>query len=216
MSKSKVEDLKERFIRGELTPKQAKKILQERGLREVESWKWWVYGLIIFAAYFILWLLPTLSQGPLKHFNLESLECFTQLTVYHFPMVVIYLSGVILAIDIAFAIWMHMSHVKWGGFKESGETLIFYRKGPFVFMRHPGVFGMVVGFAFLPIVMSFVIKFTPLTVAAIIIFLAYNYHYVLCEEKMNLKKWGDEYRRYMKEVPRFNFILGLWRFRKQK
>jgi len=24
-------------------------------------------------------------------------------------------------------------------------------------------------------------------------------------------KWGDDYRQYMKEVPRFNFILGLLR-----
>lgn len=29
------------------------------------------------------------------------------------------------------------------------------------------------------------------------------------EEKLDIPRWGDEYRRYMKEVPRFNFVLGL-------
>lgn len=36
------------------------------------------------------------------------------------------------------------------------------------------------------------------------------------EERFNLRKWGDEYRQYMKEVPRFNFILGIWRLAKRK
>ncbi len=31
------------------------------------------------------------------------------------------------------------------------------------------------------------------------------------EDDFNLRKWEDEHRQYMKEVPRFNFILGLWR-----
>jgi len=29
-------------------------------------------------------------------------------------------------------------------------------------------------------------------------------------------KWGDEYRQYMKEVPRWNLIKGLWILRKRK
>jgi protein-S-isoprenylcysteine O-methyltransferase Ste14 len=35
------------------------------------------------------------------------------------------------------------------------------------------------------------------------------------EDKINTMKWGDKYRQYMKEVPRFNFILGLWNLRKR-
>lgn len=209
--KNRIEDLKDRLLNGELTLKQAKEILHERGLSEVETWRWGVYVYTVWAAYFILWLLPSWSQL----LRLEFLDFFVQLPAFGFPVTVIYISVAVLAIDIVFAVWMHLSHVKWGGLRESGETLIFYRKGPFIFMRHPGVFSFMVGFVFLPIALSWVATFTLLTVAAIIIFLAFNYHYTLCEEKMNLKKWGDEYQRYMKEVPRFNFILGLWRLRKK-
>jgi len=35
------------------------------------------------------------------------------------------------------------------------------------------------------------------------------------EEKLDIPKWGDEYRQYMKEVPRFNFIKGVWNMRKR-
>jgi len=42
------------------------------------------------------------------------------------------------------------------------------------------------------------------------LWVAFLYYTILVEEKINIEKWGDEYLRYMKEVPRFNFILGLW------
>jgi protein-S-isoprenylcysteine O-methyltransferase Ste14 len=208
---SKVEDLKEKLLRGELTPKQAKEILHERGFGEQESWKWWGSFIIVWAVYFILLLLPSLAKSS----GLEFLEFFAQLPAFRFPVIVIYISVAILAIDIFFAVWMHLSHVKWGGLRESGETIIFYRKGPFIFMRHPGVFSFMVGGIFLPIALSVGPTFTLLSVAAIIIWLAYYYYTILVEEKINLEKWGDEYQRYMKEVPRFNFILGLWRLRKK-
>jgi protein-S-isoprenylcysteine O-methyltransferase Ste14 len=209
---SRVEDLKEKLLRGELTPKQAKAMLHERGLGEQESWKWWVSFIIVWAAYFILWLLPSLAKSS----RLEFLEFFAQLPAFRFPVIVIYISVAILAIDIVFAVWMHLSHVKWGGLRESGETIIFYRKGPFIFMRHPGVFSFMIGGVFLPIALSVGPNFTLLTVAAIIIWLGYHYYAVLVEEKINLEKWGEEYQRYMKEVPRFNFIEGLWNLRKRR
>jgi protein-S-isoprenylcysteine O-methyltransferase Ste14 len=36
------------------------------------------------------------------------------------------------------------------------------------------------------------------------------------EEKESIGKWGDTYRRYMEEVPRIDFILGLWRLWRRK
>jgi len=36
------------------------------------------------------------------------------------------------------------------------------------------------------------------------------------EKKLDIPKWGDEYLQYMKEVPRFNFILGIWRLKRKE
>ena len=41
--------------------------------------------------------------------------------------------------------------------------------------------------------------------------IAYFYYYMLIEEKLNIKKFGDEYLDYMKRVPRVNVIVGLIR-----
>jgi len=208
---SRVEDLKEKLQRGELSPKEAKEILHQRGLGEQESWKWKVFFITVWAAYFILWLLPSLSRHP----PLDFLEWFARLPVIRFPAIVIYIVVALLAIAIILAVWMHLLHRKWGGLRESGETIIFYRKGLFSIMRHPGCFSFMIGGVFLPIALSQAVSFTLLSVAAIIIWVVWLYYTILVEEKINIEKWGDEYQKYMKEVPRFNFILGLWRLRKR-
>jgi len=205
---SKVEDLKEKLGSGEITPKKAKEILHERGFSGQESWKWTVSGITVWAVYFILCLLPTLVEQ-------SGLEFFAQLPAFHFQVIVIYISVALLATAIVLIVWVHLLHRKWGGLRESGETVIFYRKGLFSIMRHPGVFGFLIGGVSLPFVLSKPLTFTPLSVAAIIIWLAYHYYTILVEEKINIEKWGEEYQRYMKEVPRFNFILGIWRLRER-
>lgn len=56
-----------------------------------------------------------------------------------------------------------------------------------------------------------------LSVIAMVEIVALSYHTSIKEEReLNIKKWGDEYRRYMGEVPRWNFIKGLWNLRKNK
>jgi protein-S-isoprenylcysteine O-methyltransferase Ste14 len=205
---SRIEDLKEKLRKGELTPKQAKRILHERGLGDQESWKWKVAGITSWAAYFMLWPLPSLAKQ-------SGLEFFVQLPAFRFPIVVIYISLALLVTAIVLTVAVHLLHQKWGGLRESGETIIFYRKGLFRIMRHPGVFGFMIGGIALPFLLSQVITFTPLTIAAIIIWVTFHYFTILAEEKINIEKWGEEYQKYMKEVPRFNFVLGLWRLRER-
>lgn len=83
-------------------------------------------------------------------------------------------------------------------------------------MRHPAVFGLIMLPVLLPIILSAYIPFTALSIAAIILMIAYTYYGVHLEEKLSIKKWGDKYRQYMKEVPKFNFIKGLWNLRKRR
>ena len=201
---SKVKDLAEKLQRGELTPKEALKELRKRGLVEHERWE-----VVPWAIYLILWLLPTVA----RQFKLDFLEWFTQLPVIHFPAIAIYISLVLVVLGIFLSLWATYMHYKKGGVKDD-QTVILFKEGPYRVMRHPGA-GFMLLPILLPIVLSPYVPFTFLSIVAIIIMIVYPYYGCHLEEKkLDIPKWGDEYIQYMKEVPRFNFIAGLWRLRK--
>ena len=62
----------------------------------------------------------------------------------------------------------------------------------------------------------FTIRFTILTVIGDIVIIIGIEILAKQEEAFNIRKWGDEYQQFMKEVPRFNFIKGLWNLRKRR
>lgn len=202
----KVNDLVEKLERGEITSKDALKELKKRGLLEPETWE-----IIPWAAYFVLWLLPFVSSQS----KLDFLAFFAQLPSISFPEIVIYISVAIGILGILIGIWVSRMHSKMGGLNHD-ETVILLKEGPYGVMRHPATLYMILP-SLLPIILSTYIPFTPLAVAAIITMIVYVYYSCLLEEKkLDIPKWGDEYLQYMKEVPRFNFILGLWRLKRRK
>lgn len=191
-----VKDLVEKLKSGEITSKEALKELKKRGLLEKEAWE-----IIPWVIYIILWL-------PLN-FMFSG-----RLPIIHFPPIVIYISLAIGLLGILLCIWVTRIHYKRGGLKHD-ETVILIKDGPYSVMRHAEAVVMLMP-TLLPIILSEYVPFSPLSVAAILVMIVYIYYGVHLEEKMDVEKWGDEYRRYMKEVPRFNFILGLWRLRKRR
>jgi protein-S-isoprenylcysteine O-methyltransferase Ste14 len=202
----KVNDLVEKLERREITSKDALKELKKRGLLEPETWE-----IIPWMAYLVLWLLPMVS----RQIKLDFLAFFAQLPSFSFPAIVIYISVAIGVFGILIGIWVSRMHSKMGGLNHD-ETVILLKEGPYGVMRHPATLYMVLPIL-LPIILSKYIPFTPLAVAAIITMIVYVYYSCLLEEKnLDIPKWGNEYLRYMKEVPRFNFILGLWRRKKRK
>jgi protein-S-isoprenylcysteine O-methyltransferase Ste14 len=202
----KVNDLVEKLKRGEITSKDALKELGKRGLLESERWE-----IIPWVVYFVFLLLPAVS----KQFKLDFLAFFAQLPSISFPAVVIYISLAIGFLGILVGIWATRMHYKKGGLNHD-ETVILFKDGPYQVMRHPASVVMLLPI-FLPIILSPVILFTILSVAAIILMIVYLYYGCYLEEKkLDIPKWGDEYLQYMKEVPRFNFILGLWRWKMRK
>jgi len=202
---SKVKDLAEKLQRGELTPKEALRKLKERGLTEKEAWE-----IIPWMIYLILCLLPLAARQS----GLDSLAFFAQLPAIRFPATAIYISVVLVAIGTFFLIWQIQSHRKRGGLK-ADETIILYKVGLYRIMRHPGGFGFMMWPFLLPIILSEVVPFTFLSIAALIVMIIYFYVGVRMEEKLDVEKWGDEYIQYMKEVPRFNLVKGLWNLRKR-
>ena len=197
----KVNDLVEKLKKGEINSKDALKELGKRGLLEPETWE-----IIPWMAYIVLWLLPIVS----RHLKFDFLAFFAQLPSFIFPAIVIYISVAIGVLGILIGIWVSRMHSKMGGLNHD-ETVILLKEGPYGVMRHPATLYMILPIL-LPIILSTYIPFTPLAVAAIITMIVYVYYSCLLEEKkLDIPKWGNEYLQYMKEVPRFNFILGIWR-----
>ena len=193
---SKVKDLVEKLQIGEITSKDGLKELEKRGLLVPERWE-----IIPWAIYFILWL-------PLNFMFSDRLPRI------HFPPIVIYISLAIGLLGMLLCIWITRMHCKRGGLNHD-ETVILLKEGPYRVMRHPAGVGMMLPIL-LPIILSAYVPFSLLSVAAIITMIVYSYCACLLEEKkLDIPKWGDEYLQYMKEVPRFNFIKGLWNLRKK-
>ncbi len=193
----RVKDLVEKLQIDEITPREALKELQKRGLVEHERWE-----IIPWVIYFILWL-------PLN-FMFAG-----QLLAIHFPLVVICISIVLSGLGIYLGIWITRMHYKRGGLKHD-ETIILFKDGPYAVTRHPGVIGALILPILLPIILSKYVPFTLLSITAIIVMIVYIHYGTYLEEKLDIAKWGNEYLQYRKEVPRFNFIKGLRNLSKKR
>ena len=203
---NKVKDLVEKLQKGEITSKETLKKLKERKLTEGTwgKWKWEGRALnILWIVYFVLWL-------PL------NFKFSAQLLVIHFPAILIYISIVLLAIGTFFLVWSVYYHRTRGGLEKLDEAIILYKEGAYCIIRHPQAFGFIMWPILLPVILSPYVPFTILSVVAIITMIVYLYYGCYLEEKLDIEKWGDKYRQYMKEVPRFNFIKGLWNLRKNR
>lgn len=93
------------------------------------------------------------------------------------------------------------------------ETVVIVREGPYRVIRHPGYLAEMIYFSLLPIVLSKWVPFTILAAISSAIAIASCAYLIRAEDSFNLRKWGEEYRQYMEEVPAINFVKGLRRLR---
>ena len=200
-----VEKLRKRAI----TPEEALRELKKRGLEQKETWK----DFIGYVVWWILCFLPAIAKG----FKIEILNFLAQLSAIEFPPIVIYLSIALFIAVIPLAVGLYYFNSRKGGCGSEDNTVIFLKSGPYMIVRHPGNFAATVFFSTAPIILSGVVPFTILSVIAIVEIITFHYYASMVEERaLNIPKWGDEYREYMKEVPRFNLILGVWRWTKRR
>jgi len=217
----KVRDIEDRLLKGEINHKEAYKLLIETGLTEdnnkILAESRFYRGLYVFSiagliAFFALWLLPPIA----KALNLDFLAFFSGLQSFTIPLVVIYVSIVIVVLGTVLFLWANLTHAARGGIKRADETIIFHREGPYQFIRHPQNLGGGTWFIFFPVILSQYLHFTILTVFAIALMIVSLYIGSYPAEKNNIEKWGDEYRQYLREVPRYNILLGVWRHIRRK
>ena len=189
-----------------LTPEQRKDELIGAGLdflRVVRLNYWLASALIVWV---LCCSLPSIAQFA----HWESLGFLLNLYVIRFPSIVAWIAGglSLAAIPLQFTERLRVNR---GGCKDEHHTVILIKEGLFKVVRNPEYTFHICLYALLPIAFSFLLRYTILSIIGTILAIS---SYVLLakrEEAFNIAKWGDEYRRYMKEVPRFNILLGFWR-----
>jgi len=208
-----VKDLKEKLERGGITPKEIKETLEERKLTEKAILKGGAWG-------YLVWVIPCFLPAIAKFSGLGILSFFTQLAVIKFPAIVIYLSIILFIAAIPLTASSTYYNIKKGGCHSEDETIILLKRGPYRIVRHPSHVAWSIFFATIPIILSgyfsTYVPFTILSIIGIVAVVALHYYASLKEEReLDVRKWGDEYREYMKAVPRWNIFRGLWNLKRR-
>jgi len=218
MSKSEkgeglVLELAERVKKGELTPKKAREELYAMGLHHSEYEMKYIWQALLFSISGILLcffpLIARLTQW-------DFISFFGQLpSIYIDPILIIIFMVLFLTLAVMGSYAAILRRTK-GGTKDGDEPIIHLRKGPYAIMRHPttGMLGLFL--AWITIGLSSFIPFTILSIIGNILFFIAIYYATKGEEEYNVIKWGQQYKQFQKEVPRFNFLLGILLLIKRK
>ena len=210
MSKERKEGLvKEILSKGDLTAKEVKEELWKKNVSFVRSYD--RAASILFCPLVVLWLLPAIAKWSGWGF----LSFFAQLARVDFPLAVIVIAAIFFITAVSLEMKVTSARQRQGGCHDVHETVVIVREGPYRVIRHPGYLAELVYFALLPIVLSKWIPFTILAAVYIVVWDGVLVYLIKAEDDFNLRKWGEEYRQYMKEVPAINFVKGLKRLREE-
>ena len=206
---SKEGQVKEILGQGDLAAKEIKEELWKKNISFVRSYDRRCTRL--FCPLVVLWLLPAIA----KYSGWGLLNFFAQLPRVGFPTVVIVIGAIFFIAAISLEAKVASMRQKRGGCHDVHETVVVIREGPYRVIRHPGYLAELIYFPLLPIVLSRWVPFTILAIVYIIVWTGAIVYLLKAEDNFNLRKWGEEYRQYMEEVPAINFVKGLKRLREE-
>jgi len=193
-----------------LTPEEKKKELIKAGLdftRDIPEGPW---IRVIMVVWVILCFLPGIAQLS----KLEPLSFLLNLYVIKIPLFVVFIACGLLVALLPFGLSERLRVGK-GGCSSDHHTVVLVKEGVYKVIRNPEYLFLFSLLVLISIIISFLFRFTILSIIGDILAVIGFTMLARAEEKFNIQKWGDEYREYMKEVPRFNFIQGLLRLRKK-
>jgi protein-S-isoprenylcysteine O-methyltransferase Ste14 len=199
--------VREILSEGDLAAQEIKEKLWKKNVSFVRSYDRAFSGL--FLALAVLWLLPAIAKCSGWGF----LSFFAQLPGVDFPIVVVVTAAVFFIAAVVIETKLVSMRQKQGGCHDMHETVVIVREGPYRVLRHPGYLAEMIYFSLLPIALSKWVPFTLLAAISIVIAIASCAYLIRAEDSFNLRKWGEEYRQYMEEVPAVNFVKGLKRLR---
>ena len=184
----------------------AKELKEELGKKNVNFTKLFSrsYGGLLFVVA-ITWLLPAVAQ----YSDWVLLNFLARLPVVEFPIPVIVIGAIFFIAAISLEAKVTLIRKREGGCHDTHETVIVIREGPYRIIRHPGHLAEMFYFSLLPILLSRWIPFTVMAGISIVILIGSYVYMIREEDNFNVRKWGEEYRKYMKELPAINFFKGL-------
>ena len=111
--------------------------------------------------------------------------------------------------------WLPILALKRKGGVSKGDsyvkTTVLVDTGLYSIVRHPQyTAGLLWSLALILISQTWIVA----VIGAVVIALLYVD--ILIADKHELEKFGDDYRRYMRSVPRINFLLGIWRLLRRR
>jgi len=188
---------------GDLATQEIKEELWRKNVSFVRSYDRAFSGL--FLVLVVLWLLPAIGRWTGWGF----LGFFARLPRVDFPITVIVIGAVLFVAAVSLEARVVSMRLKRGGCQDAHETVVIVREGPYRVIRHPGYLAEMVYFSVLPIVLSKWVPFTILAAICMVVAIASCTYLIRVEDSFNLRKWGEQYRQYMKEVSAINFVKGL-------
>jgi protein-S-isoprenylcysteine O-methyltransferase Ste14 len=183
-----------------------KELKEELGKKNVNFTKLFSrsYGGLLFVVA-IIWLLPAVAQ----YSDWVLLNFLARLPVVEFPIPVIVIGAIFFIAAISLEVKVTLIRKREGGCHDTHETVIVIRQGPYRIIRHPGHLAEMSYFSLLPILLSRWVPFTVMAGISIVILIGSYVYMIREEDNFNVRKWGEEYRKYMKELPAINFFKGL-------
>jgi len=199
--------VKEILSKGNLTAEEIKGELWKRDISFVKSYDR-PYN-VLFWPLLILWLLPAIA----RYSGWGFLSPFARLPKVDFPAPVIVIGMIFVIAAVALETKTTLMRRRLGGCHDTHESVVIIREGPYRVIRHPGYLAELIYFPLLPIVLSKWVPFTILAMVYIVVWTGAIVYLIRAEDNFNLRKWGEEYRQYMEDVPAINFVEGLRRLK---
>lgn len=168
---------------------------------------WWTY--IAFLVWGVLSFIHVIASIT----RLETMSLFTRLPLIEIPTIIECLSFIVFLASISLLAWSTRIRIEKGGLRSQDDTTALLNSGPYGVLRHPNEFALTLFFVTIPIFLSNYFHFTFLSLTGNILVIFSNYYTCVQEEKLNIRKWGDEYREYMEKTPRWVGIPRSWRIR---
>ena len=168
---------------------------------------WWTY--IAFLVWGVLNFIHVIASIT----KLEIMIFFTRLPLIEIPIFLEYLSLIVFVAAVILFAWSTRIRIEKGGLGSQDDTTALLKSGPYGMLRHPNEFALTLFFVTIPIFLSNIFHFTFLNLTGNMLVIFSNYYTCVQEEKLNIRKWGEEYREYMEKTPRWIGIPRSWRAR---
>lgn len=91
------------------------------------------------------------------------------------------------------------------------DTTVLVDSGTYAIVRHPQVLGSIL----LMSASALISQHWLVTIAGVIMSASF-YNWIVKQEERLLMKFGSDYKRYMRKVPRMNFVIGILRLLRRK